>query len=76
MSEKHKKNCRDLHYFEHFYVFVSAVSGCVSISAFASLVGVPIGVAINHDEFVSVNNVSREYNEIKEEIKNLKNVVE
>ena len=59
-----------------FSCFVSAVSGCVSVSAFASLAGVPIGVAINHDEFVSVNNVSREYNEIKEEIKNLKNAVE
>ena len=26
---------------------------------------------ISHDEFVSVNNVLREHNEIKEEIKNL-----
>ena len=31
---------------------------------------------INHDEFVSVNNVLREYNEMKEEIKNSKNAVE
>ena len=36
---------RTLKYFEHFLVFVSAVSGCVSISAFASLVGVPIRIA-------------------------------
>ena len=34
-----------MNYFEHFLVFVSAVSGCVSISAFASLVGVPISIA-------------------------------
>ena len=31
---------------------------------------------INHDEFVSVDNVSREYNEMKEEIKNPENAVE
>ena len=28
-----------------FLFFVSAVSGCVSISAFASFVGVPVGIA-------------------------------
>ena len=27
-----------------FLVFVSTVSGCVSISVFASLVGVPVGI--------------------------------
>ena len=27
---------------------------------------------ISHDEFVSVNNVLREYDDIKEEVKNLK----
>ena len=32
-----------------------------------------IGLRINHDEFVSVNNVLREYNEIKEEIQNHEN---
>ena len=31
---------------------------------------------INYDEFVSVNNVLREYNKIKEEIKNPKTSVE
>ena len=38
MSEKHQKICRALNNFEHFLVFVSAVNGGVSISAFASLV--------------------------------------
>ena len=32
--------------------------------------------SISHDEFVSVKNVLREYNEIKEEIKNPKTSVE
>ena len=107
----------------------SAVTGCVSISAFISLVVVPVGITssavgikicvttagikkynsidkkkkhdeivllgkaklttaeilisksligscISHDEFVSVNNVLREYNEIQEEIKNPENSVE
>ena len=45
MYEKHKEMCRALNYFEHFLVFVSAVSGCISFSSFASLVGVPVGIA-------------------------------
>ena len=45
MSEKHKKVCRSLNYFESFLVSVSAVSRCVSISAFTSLVGVFVGTA-------------------------------
>ena len=31
---------------------------------------------INHDEFVTVNNVLTDYNEIKEEIKSSENAVE
>ena len=34
--------CRSFSYLEHFLVFVSAVSGRFSISAFASLVSVPV----------------------------------
>ena len=37
--------CRVLNCFEHFLVLVSAVSVCVSICAFVSLVGVPVGIA-------------------------------
>ena len=107
-------------------ILISAVTGCVSISAFASLVcatsaiGIKIcaitagikkcksiikkkkkkhdktvllgkdtlntievliskaliGSHISHDKFVSVNNVLREYNEMKEEIKNTETSVE
>ena len=32
---------RTLNYLEHFLLFISVVTGCVSISAFASLVGNP-----------------------------------
>ena len=44
ISEKHKKVRRALNYCEHFPFFVSAIRGCVSISCFASLVGVPVGI--------------------------------
>ena len=44
MSRKHVKTCVNLNYFQHFLVFTPAVSGCVSISAFTSLLGIPIGI--------------------------------
>ena len=47
MSEQHKKVCRILYYFEHFLIFVSTVYGCVSTSAFTSLVGVAVGILIS-----------------------------
>ena len=42
-SKKHKKVSRVLNYIEHLLILISTVIGCVSISAFASLVGIPIG---------------------------------
>ena len=44
MSEKYKKTCKYLNYVEHLLISVSTVTGCVSISAFASLVDIPIGI--------------------------------
>ena len=44
MSRKHKKVCTTLNYIEHFLIIASAITGCNSISAFASLPGIPIGV--------------------------------
>ena len=119
MSEKYKRTCNYLSYVEHLLILVSIVTGYVSISAFASLVGVHVGITssavgikiyaitagikkyksilkkkkkkhdkivlfgknklntievliskslidsyISHDEFVSVNNLLREYNQI------------
>ena len=45
VSEKHKKVCRVSNYFEDFLVFVYAAIGCVSVSVFASLNGVPVVIA-------------------------------
>ena len=44
MSEKHKKTCITLNYTEHFLILASTITGCVSVSAVASLIGIPIGV--------------------------------
>ena len=127
MSEKYKNTCKYLNYVEHLLILVSTVTGCVSISGFASLVYVTVGIMssavgikicaitagikkyksiikkkkrkhnkivllgkdnlnaievliskalinsdISHVDFVSVNNVLREYYERKKEIKNPK----
>ena len=45
MSKKHKKVCTALNYIEHLLFLASSVTGCVSISAFASLVDFPVGIA-------------------------------
>ena len=47
VSKKHKKACRFFNYIEHLIILISTVSGYVSISAFASLVGIPIGNTIS-----------------------------
>ena len=124
MIEKCEKTCKYLNYVEHLLILVSTITDCVSISAFASSVCVPVGITsstleikicaittrikkhksiikkkkkkhddivllgkpklntievliskalinsyISHDEFFSIINVLKEYNEMKEEIK-------
>ena len=44
MSEKYKKTCKYLNYVQHLIILASMVTGCISISAFASLVYVPVGI--------------------------------
>ena len=46
MSKKHKKFCTVLNYIEQLLFLVSAVTGCVSISTFASLVSIPIRLGV------------------------------
>ena len=131
MSEKHKKKCGYLNYIEVLLILDSTITGCVSTSAFTSLVAIPVGIKssavglniciitvvnkkygsnikkkkkkhdlivllgknkldaievliskalidsyINHDEFVSVNNVLKVYIEMRDEIKNSDTSVE
>ena len=42
MSKKYKKDCRVWDYIEYLLILISTVARCVSISAFASLVGIPV----------------------------------
>ena len=44
ISRKHKKICTDLIYIEHFLILASTITGCISISAFASLIGIAVGI--------------------------------
>ena len=44
ISKKHKKVFTTLNYIEHFLILGSTITGCVSICAFAFLVGIPIGI--------------------------------
>ena len=44
MSKKYKKVCTTLTYIEHFLILASAITGCISISAFAPLIGILIGI--------------------------------
>ena len=45
MSKEHKKVYTTLNYIEESFAEISAVTGCVFISAFASLLGICIGSA-------------------------------
>ena len=127
MSKKHKKVCRVLNYIDCSVSIVYTITGSLSISAFASFVGTPIGITIfaiglkicaitaeikknksiikkkkkhdkivllaksklstikvsiskglidsniNYDEFVLINNILKEFYDMKEEIKNFNN---
>ena len=125
ISRKHRKICTTLNYIEHCLISVSEITGYISISAFVSLLDIPIGIAsyviglkicaiaagnkkyksimkekkhdkrvllgksrligievfiakalidsnISHDEFILINNVLKEFDNMKEDIKNLK----
>ena len=44
MSQKYKKTCKYLNYVEYLLILASTVTGSVSISAFASLVDITVGI--------------------------------
>ena len=45
MSKKHKKAYSTLNYIEHLLILASTVNGCVSIFAFAFIIGISAGIA-------------------------------
>ena len=44
ISRKYKKVCATLNYMEYFLILGSEITWFISISAFASLLGIPIGI--------------------------------
>ena len=44
MSYKHRKVCTTQNYIRHLLILVPEITGCVSISAVASLDGISIGI--------------------------------
>ena len=55
-----------LNYIEHFLILTSTITGCFSISAFASLLGVPIGITSSSTglKFFAVTGGIKKYNPI------------
>ena len=47
ISKKHQKLCNISNYTEHLLTLASTVTGCVSISVFASSAGIVVGIAIS-----------------------------
>ena len=43
-SKKHKRACATLNYIENFLILASTINGCISVSALASLIGIPTGI--------------------------------
>ena len=41
INKKHKQTYKTLNFIKQLFILISAISGCVSISAFASVVGIP-----------------------------------
>ena len=62
----YKKVCKTLNYTEHLLILASAVNGCVSMSGFASLVGILAGIASSPAEiqFCVVTAGTKKYNSI------------
>ena len=44
ISRKHRQVCTFLNYIEHFISLASTITGCISISAYFSLIGIPVWI--------------------------------
>ena len=56
MSEMHEKGCRVLSFIDYSLIAISTVTGCVFISAFSSLVDIPIGITSSQLDYNLCNN--------------------
>ena len=64
ISKKHKMICTTLNYIEHFLVVLSTITGYVSISAFASL----IGITMQTESSAIKINIAQKLQELKSKI--------
>ena len=64
ISKKHKMVCTTLNYIEHFLVVASTITGYVSISAFASL----IGITMQTESSAIKINIAQKLQELKSKI--------
>ena len=63
ISKKHKKVCRYFNCIEYSLIIISGITGCVSISVFASLVGISTGItssAIGVKTFVITTGIKKD----------------
>ena len=44
MSRKQEKICTTLNYIEQFLILASKITECISLSTYASLLGIPMGL--------------------------------
>ena len=44
INKRHKKVFKSLSYIEYFLILASTISGCILISAFVSLLGIPVEI--------------------------------
>ena len=73
MSRKHKKVCTNKNCIVHFVILASAITGCISISSFTSLLRIPIGItssAIGSKIFAIATGMKK-YKSIIEKNKNM-----
>ena len=67
ISEKHKKTCKYLNQVEKLLILISAVTGCISVYVFSSLVCVAVGIT---NSPIGIQNFA-----ITAEIKNYKLII-
>ena len=77
MNKKCKKVCTAIKYIKHFLILASAFTGCISISAFASLVGIPVVILSSPPElksYATTAGVKKSIIKKKEKKHNLKSI--
>ena len=74
ISKKHKKAYKILNFAEHLLILTSTITECVSIFAFTSLVGLPVGISSSTAKLCVVTAGINKYKPIiKKKEKNMKN---